>query len=309
MNISLAVDNCLADLGLSAATALTYRNGLRRFVAFLESRSIPPSSNVRSINMDCLILFPTWLEKQHTKQTASVYLSAVAAFFDYLIITKALDEPSHYEMLRYKQATKRARRRHESKLPRFPKRDDISKMLGAVRVMTEASPRKERDIALLELLASSGCRISELIALDVVDVDLKHRTMIVMGKGQAERRAYFSQEAAEALVNYWRARKSSQPTDPLFARHDDGAGKRKLKRMTPTTARNIVKQVAMVAGVDKTKVSPHYFRHDFAMRVLSETHDLATTQDLLGHKDTRSTRVYAKIRNDDLQQAHRDVFG
>lgn len=64
-----------------------------------------------------------------------------------------------------------------------------------------------------------------------------------------------------------------------------------------------------LAGIDPSKFSPHYFRHAFAIHILSETGNLALAQDLLGHSDPKSTRVYAKIRADDLQKAHKKIFG
>jgi site-specific recombinase XerD len=180
-------------------------------------------------------------------------------------------------------------------------------MLKAVKLYAEESPRKERNIALIEVLASSGCRISEVINLNVQDIDRVNRTAIVTGKGSKQRRAWFSQSAMDALETYWKERGSTMATDPVFLRHDKGTGS-KVQRMSPTTARNVVKQIAMVAGIDPNKFSPHYFRHAFAIRVLSETHDLALTQDLLGHADPAATRVYAKIYSEDMQRAHRDIF-
>ena len=102
-------------------------------------------------------------------------------------------------------------------------------------------------------------------------------------------------------MEYWRVRESNMATDPIFFAHDKGSNGRDTKRMSPTTARKIVKSISIIAGIDPTKFSPHYFRHAFAIRVLAENHDLAITQDLLGHEDPKSTRVYAKIESEDLQ--------
>jgi len=92
----------------------------------------------------------------------------------------------------------------------------------------------------------------------------------------------------------------------LFCRHDKGAGV-KAKPITTTTIRDIVKVISNIAGVKP--FSPHYFRHAFAIRMLQETGNLALVQDLLGHDDPGSTRVYAKIYQDDLKKNYRKVFG
>jgi integrase/recombinase XerD len=161
-----------------------------------------------------------------------------------------------------------------------------------------------RDVALLELLASSGCRISEVINLNVKDIDLAERPAVVLGKGNKERRVWFSVDAAKFLQEYWTSRKA-QPDEPAFSRHDRSAAFR-IERLTTDGARMIVKGVALLAGVKK--FSPHYFRHGFAIRALAETKNLALVQDLLGHSSPTATRVYAKIYPEELQIAHRGIF-
>ena len=307
MNLEKAISACLEDLGLAKNTELTYRNGLNNFIKFLEIESIKSTDDVAVLTIDHFIQFMPWLDKRFSKQTTGVYGAGAKALLNYLVISNILTL-SHLDTLRFHKAALRSHRRHEDKLPRFPEKNDVTKMLAAVHLFEDKTPRKERNIALLEFLASSGCRISEVTALNIQDVDLVNRSVIVTGKGSKERLVFFSQAAASALSLYWQARKSIMPTDPIFGRHDKGAGHKRIKRMTPTTARDIVKDIAIVAGVDPAKFSPHYFRHAFAIRVLSETGNLALAQDLLGHKDPKSTRVYAKIRSEDLQNQHHTIF-
>lgn len=161
MKIEKAVSECLADLSLSKNTETTYRKGIQKFLEFLRLKGIGATDETANINVDYFVSFPAWLDKNYSKQTCGVYTAAAKAFFDYLIISKSIPEPSHYDILRYKKATTRSHKRHEDKLPRFPKKEDVDKMLYAVRNLNDVSPRKERAIALLEFLASSGCRISE----------------------------------------------------------------------------------------------------------------------------------------------------
>jgi site-specific recombinase XerD len=143
--------------------------------------------------------------------------------------------------------------------------------------------------------------------LKVKDIDMASRSAIVTGKGSKERRVYLSSKAIEALQKYWAARRNSDPSAPVFARHDRGAG-RKTKPITTATVRDIVEDVVMVAGLERGSFTPHYFRHAFAIKMLHETHDLALVQDLLGHASPVATRVYAKIYPDELQERHREVF-
>lgn len=307
MNIDKAVEECLADLSLAKTTERTYKNGINNFLIFLRKENIKPLDDVNLLNVDHFISFMPWLDKNYSKQTSGVYGAGAKAFMNYLVITKVLTL-SYLDTLRFNKSALRSHRRHEDKLPRFPEKDDVAKMLSAVRLYNDKTPRKERNIALLEFLASSGCRISEVTELNIQDIDIGNRSVVVTGKGSKERLVFFSQSTADSLIVYWEVRKSNMATDPAFGRHDRGAGHKRIKRMTPTTARNIVKDIAAIAGIDVTKFSPHYFRHAFAIRVLSETGNLALVQDLLGHKDPKSTRVYAKIRSEDLRDKHRLIF-
>jgi integrase/recombinase XerD len=307
MDIRTAANRCIDDLGLAPNTCLAYGKGLKHFVYFLRENGIEETDDASKITMDHFIYFLPWLDKQYKKQTVGLYGAASKAFLDWLTIARLI-EPSYLDSVRYTKSFKRSHKRHEDKLPRFPKKDDVDKMLTGARLHEADSPAKERDVALIEILASSGCRVSEVINLNVEDIDLVGRTAIVTGKGSKQRRAFFSESAIEAVQMYWKERGSAMPTDPLFARHDKGASGKRMIRMTPTTARNVVKEIAIISGVDPSKFSPHYFRHAFAIRVLATTHDLALAQDLLGHADPKATRVYAKIHSEDLQNAHREIF-
>jgi site-specific recombinase XerD len=307
MQIKTATSHCIDDLGLATNTKLAYRKGLKKFVDFLNEQDITEDDDATKITMDHFVYFLPWLDRKYKKQTVGLYGSASKAFLDWLTIAKII-EPSYLDSVRYTKSFQRSHKRREDKLPRFPNKTDVPNMLKAVRLCEEDSPAKERNIALIELLASSGCRISEITNLNVRDIDFETRSAIVTGKGSKQRRAFFSTSAMDALEAYWHERGSAMATDPILSAHDKGVSGRKTSRMTPTTARTTVKQVAMVAGIDTTKFSPHYFRHAFAIRVLSETHDLALAQDLLGHANPMATRVYAKIHAEDLRDAHREIF-
>jgi len=307
MDIQTAYSRCIDDLSLADNTARTYRNGLARFSDYLAENDIEATNDVDDLTIDHFIYFLAWLHKSYSKKTCGVYASATKALLDWLVIHNYI-EPSYTDSVRLKKAFLKSHRKHEYKLPRWPNEDDIPRMIEAVHAHEDFTPKRERDIALIEALASSGCRVSELIALDIQDIDLERKSAIVIGKGSKERRVFFSSTAIDAFKAYWKARKSAKATDPVFARHDRGAGKKRMKRMTTATARDTVNEIAMVAGIDPSKMSPHYFRHAFAIRVLAETGNIALAQDMLGHQDPKSTRVYAKIYPDNLERAHHKIF-
>lgn len=307
MNIQTAITKCIEELSASDNTKRAYGLGLDRFLDYLKENKLHLNSPLRHLKIDHFINFLAWLNQHYSKQTVGTYGAASKALFDWLVLAGVF-KPDYFDALRIKKASQRSHRRHEDKLPRWPNRDDVERILKTVHAHEEKSPIRERNIALIELLASSGCRISEIMMLNVIDIDCKTRSAVVLGKGSKERRVYFSQSAIDALQVYWNVRGEIASGDPILARHDRGAGKIEIKRMTAAMARIIVKQIAFMAGIDPAKFTPHYFRHAFAIRILSETNNLALAQDLLGHQDPKSTRVYAKIYPDELQAAHREIF-
>lgn len=309
MDINKAIAKCTltAYATRSANTAKAYEHGIAHFIESIRD-SIQSHEEITTLTISEFIDFPSWLAMQgYSKQTIGVYSSGAKFFLEWLIIEGHIEPPDFRQTLRFQLAYKTVMRKQEHKMPRFPKKGEIEKMLDAVLTMNTPPPVHERDIALIFLLYSTGCRNNEIVQLDVGDIDLKNQTTVVTGKGNKERRVFFHNDTAEYLATYWMTRHASNPNDPAFCRHDRGAGK-KVLRLTSTTVRNIVNDVAKVAGIDPGLFSPHYFRHAFAIKMLQQTGNLALVQDLLGHASPNSTRVYAKIYPEELQKAHKEVF-
>ena len=291
----------------SSNTARAYHNAINLFEDYLKSQNISSSSSLSLITMEYFIRFPAWLsQKGYSKKTIGVYIAGIKYFLDWLVINGTIS-PSYNETLRYGMAVKQINRKRETRLPRTPEKGSVEKIYEIIHSINSPSPIKERNIALILLLITTGCRNNEIVQLKVKDLDLIGRKALVVGKGSKERRVFFNTETAEALDHYWTVRGFREKNNPAFARHDDGTGK-KIQKLTTTSIRNIVDEIVMAAGLDKGTFTPHYFRHAFAIKMLQETHDLALVQDLLGHATPASTRVYAKIYPDDLEKAHREVW-
>lgn len=307
MDIKQAITLCIESAATSRSlnTAHSYGNGLDLFVIFLDEAEITEDASVKEIIMEHFIRFPGWLaSKGYTKKTMGVYLSGAKYFMDWLVMEGSI-RPDYYDMLRYEKARKLIGRKKEDHMVRFPQPNEVARMLDAVRLLPYETPRKERDIAIIEFLASTGARNSELCGLRISDIDNKVESAIVTGKGEKERRVFLSSSASQSLREYWKIRGVYGRSEPAFIRHDKGAGK-KILPLTTATIRNIVKEVSMLAGIEI--FTPHYFRHAFAIKMLQETHDLALVQDLLGHTSPVATRVYAKIYPEDLKKAHNEVY-
>lgn len=161
-----------------------------------------------------------------------------------------------------------------------------------------------RDRAILELLFSSGLRVSELVGLDRDHINLKRREFMVRGKGQKDRPIFISPVAAKWLEHY--LQKRSDTSKPLFIRY---SGSKKVDltgnfhRLTVRSVQRMVARYALLAGITK-KVSPHTLRHSFATDLLMNGADLRSVQALLGHSNVATTQIYTHVTDPHLKEVH-----
>ena len=153
-----------------------------------------------------------------------------------------------------------------------------------------------RDRALLELMYSAGLRVSEVVGVDLVDLDLRQGVVRVIGKGDKERDCLFGKTCAGALHDYMDGERT-KPTkgQPLFTNA-------KGSRLTTRTVQNVIKRWAVRSGLPPT-ISPHTLRHSFATHLLDGGADLKTVQQLLGHESLATTQIYTHVSIERLKDA------
>ncbi len=181
--------------------------------------------------------------------------------------------------------------------------EEIKRMLEIIPVNSETGLR---DRAIVELLFSSGLRVSELAGLDRDHVNTKRREFTVRGKGQKDRPVYIGVITAAHISEYLALRRDSLP--PLFISYRDNQQKQldnsgNFRRLTPRSIQRLIRGYALRAGITK-HVSPHTMRHSFATDLLINGADIRSVQSLLGHSNIATTQVYTHITDQHLKEVH-----
>lgn len=227
------------------------------------------------------------------RKTQNYYLIAVRAFLKYL--RKRGIESLNPERIELAKVPERSLDLiTPQELDRLMKAPDASSVQGL------------RDRAILELLFSTGLRISELCNLSIDDVDLSRDEFSVRGKGDKIRVVFLSDAAKKAIRAYLKERKDMD--DALFVQFGKNAKNAKELRLSPRAVQRMLKVCAAKAGITR-KVSPHVIRHSFATDLLTNGADLRSVQALLGHAHIGTTQVYTHVTDKHLREVHKKFHG
>ncbi len=269
-----------AERGLSRNTVAAYRRDLEQYKATIDARGGVSDDTVRA-HLDSLRgrdLAPTSIARK---------FASIRAYHRFLVIeglatvdpTAAIASP-----------------RRPSSLPKALTVDEVEAIIGAPGRDT---PEGRRDTAIIEFLYATGCRVSELVDLDLHDVDSETRTAIVTGKGSRQRIVPIGSFAHEAL-ELWLA-------DRLALRRpgaDPGALflSTRGNRMSRQAVWRLVKHHGLEAGIGSERLSPHVLRHSAATHMVEGGADLRTVQELLGHASLTTTQVYTRVSPEHLRE-------
>ncbi|MDE2399474.1 MAG: tyrosine-type recombinase/integrase [Patescibacteria group bacterium] len=291
------------EKGRSLHTVRNYDHYLSRFLEFSKN------DNPANITDTSVREFRLWLNRQSagnakakgetlTKKTQNYYLIALRAFLKYLARQEVKSLPA--ERIELAKVSERSldliTPAELNRLLDSPKGSDLKDL---------------RDKAILELLFSTGLRVSELCSL-TADIDLSSEELSIRGKGGKVRVVFISPNAKKYLKNYLTARKDM--SEALFLQVPNEISKKSLskgaviknKNINPLTRRSIeriVKQHAIKSGISK-KVTPHVIRHCFATDLLSNGADLRSVQAILGHANIGTTQIYTHVTDKHL----RDIY-
>ena len=286
--IEMFLDNIWMEHGLSDNTLSAYRNDLFNLLRWLSKLQISISEAQHQHLLDYLSYRVT--EGMQPRSGARL-LSSIRRFYRYQLRqgTVASDPTEKIDFPKLG--------RH---LPEVLTEDDVELLLGAPDI---TKPQGIRDRTMLEVLYACGLRVTELISLQVHQINLRTGVLRIIGKGNKERLVPFGEQAGEWVEKYfYEARpsllKECHECNVLFV-SNRGLG------MTRQAFWHVIKRHAKAVGIEKN-LSPHTLRHAFATHLLNHGADLRVVQMLLGHSDLSTTQVYTHIAQARLQELHRE---
>ncbi|MCA9365031.1 MAG: tyrosine-type recombinase/integrase [Candidatus Moranbacteria bacterium] len=184
----------------------------------------------------------------------------------------------------------------------FLEKEEMERLLNICKEKKDITSL--RDSAIIEILFSSGLRVSEIIIIDRDKINLKTQEFSIRGKGGKVRITFLSDKATEAVEKY--LEKRTDTDEALFIRHGKGGfNTEESKRLTPRSIQRIVKKRAIEAGIVK-EVHPHTLRHSFATDLLANGADLRSVQTMLGHSSITTTQIYTHVTNKHLKEIHKE---
>ncbi len=272
------------ERGLAKNTVQAYSRDLVRFARFLQREGLTPLE----VNREHLGEYFHLLGKGHSARTVARNISALKAFFRFLVSEGRIK----HNPARLLETPKLLTR-----LPGVLSKSEVLQLLSSPDPSTATG---QRDRAMLELLYASGLRVSELVGLKVLDINLEVGYVRTLGKGSKERAVPLGEKAMNALRDYLQ----------------DGRGRLTKGRDTPWLFLNrrggpltrqgfwkIIKEYGRRAGIKK-RLTPHSIRHSFATHLLEAGADLRAVQVMLGHADISTTQIYTHVTRERLKELH-----
>lgn len=286
------IEHLEVEGGRSAKTAENYRLYLERFVEFTED------TKVGDITSEMIRKYRLWLNRYKNNAdddlatiTQSYHLIALRGFLGYLSqrdIESLAPNKIVLPKVNRKQVT-------------FLHYDEVERLISGIDITSESGLR---DRAIVELLFSSGLRVSELINLNRDHVNTKRREFMVRGKGQKDRPIFISEAAAGWVDHYLDVRDDTLvPLFISYSKNVEPSTSGDFRRLTARSVQRMVSKYARLAGITK-HVSPHTMRHSFATDLLMNGADIRSVQSMLGHSNISTTQVYTHVTDEHLREVY-----
>ena len=270
-------------------TITSYINALNKYNEFIELKNI----DYKNITKDEIRSYLKYLdEENYSKSSVSQTLSALRNFYSYLVNNNII-QSNQFKLIRNPKK--------EKHLPNFLQPDELQSIFDSIELET---PLGIRNRLIIELLYATGLRVSELVSLELNDINFSSHEIRVIGKGNKERIVFFGDYALKYLNMYLAKSRhillNGKKEDILLLNKDGN----------PLTSRGIeviIDKIVNEAAL-KHNISPHVIRHTFATDMLNNGADLKSVQELLGHSSLSTTQIYTHITNERLRSVYLKTF-
>lgn len=273
----------------SEYTIENYCSDIIQYLDYLTSEGI----NFKKVEYSDLRFYLMYLKEEKNENNSSIdrKLSALRGFYRFLATEKITDNNAFSLVTGLKK---------EKKLPRYFEYNELEELFKVPDLRTVLG---QRDRLILEMLYATGLRVGELVSVKVGDIDLGSRVILVVGKGNKERRVTYGDYCHDALKLYLSdgyLKLNKNGSDYLFLNNNGEV-------ITERGIRYVLDQVIKKTSLNKS-ISPHVLRHSFATHLLNEGCDLLTVQKLLGHESISATQIYTHVTTERLKEVYYNSF-
>lgn len=274
---------------LSEHTLTAYRNDLKRLNDFLTERSL---SLLDTTHADARRFTGRLLQKKYAPATVNRTLAAIRGFYRYAYRT-GLCSVNPFDRI---EGTSRRRR-----LPEVLSRREVMEILS----VPPTDFLSLRNSVMFHLFYATGCRLSELLAVDIGDVDVAEERILVLGKGSRQRFVFLNPSAKALLLRYLPLRRQWQTEHGVTEEPDSRALliDTRGKRLSASSVHSIFDTYRIKLGLGK-RFTPHVLRHSFATHMLNNGSDIRLVQELLGHASISTTQIYTHVSNERLRAVY-----
>lgn len=264
----------------SLHTISNYKIDLLDFLEF--------NKDILKVDKDIVNKYMQYLyDKKLSRSSISRRLSSLRSFYNYLY-NNGIVSKNYFSLVKNPKK--------ENNLPKYVKEIDIDKMFS---IPDTRSPLGQRNLLIIRMLYATGVRVSELINIKLSDIDIKERTIKILGKGSKERIVVFGNNTKEILslyLNNGKYKLSKGNNDYLFLNKDGN-------RLSDRYVREIIDDIIFKASI-QMHVSPHMLRHTFATDMLNNGADLVSVKELLGHESLNTTSIYTHVSDDKIKEIY-----
>jgi len=265
------------EKNFSNHTVINYKIDLEEFYKYINNK------NIKEIDVNFIRGYLKELyDKKYSSSSISRKVSSLKSYFKYL---EAENKIKNNPMSLISNPKK------EKKLPNFLNYNDLEKLLNTPDKDTEEGIR---DSLILEMLYSTGIRVSELVNIEIKNINFEEHKILVLGKGNKERYVYYGTQCTKILDKYLKIRNANL-NYLLVNKHGN--------KLNERTVRKIIEETTKKARLN-VHVTPHVLRHTYATHMLNEGADLKSVGDLLGHENLSTTQIYTHVSNERLRQVY-----